>query len=76
MRSTADSPKLFPPFPDLTVFGGTGEISTPTTKIKVYTTVVLTSLLYGYESWTGYQRHTKKLNNFHTKRLGRILGIS
>ncbi len=36
------------------------------TKIKVYKAVVLTTLLYGSESWTVYKRHAKKLNHFHT----------
>ena len=46
------------------------------TKIKVYKAVVLTTLLYGCESWTVYQRHAKKLNHFHTTRLRKLLGIS
>ena len=45
------------------------------TKIKVYRAVVLTSLLYGCESWTVYQRHARKLNHFHTTCLRKILGI-
>lgn len=49
---------------------------TSMTKIKVYKAVVLTTLLYGCESWTVYQRHAKKLNHFHTTRLRRLLGIS
>ena len=49
---------------------------TSMTKIKVYKAVVLTTLLYGCESWTVYQRHAKKLNHFHTTRLRKLLGIS
>ena len=45
------------------------------TKIKVYKAVVLTTLLYGCESWTVYQRHVKRLNHFHTTRLRQLLGI-
>ena len=36
------------------------------TKLKVYRAVVLPTLLYGCEMWTVYQRHTKRLNQFHT----------
>ena len=45
------------------------------TKIKVYRAVVMTTLLYGCESWTVYSRHARKLNHFHTVCLRRILGI-
>ena len=45
------------------------------TKIKVYRAIVLTTLLYGCETWTVYQRHARKLNHFHTTRLRRLLGI-
>merc|ERR1712121_440290 len=31
------------------------------TKVAVYRAVVLTSLLYGCETWTVYRRHIKKL---------------
>ena len=48
---------------------------TPETKIKVYRAVVLTTLLYGCEAWTVYQRHAKKLNHFHTTSLRRLLNI-
>ena len=49
-------------------------ISEPT-KVKVYRAVVLTTLLYGCETWTVYKRHAKKLNHFHTVCLRKILGI-
>ena len=45
------------------------------TKIKVYSAVVLTALLYACESWTVYQRHARQLNHFHTTCLRRILKI-
>ena len=45
------------------------------TKIKVYRAAVITTLLYGCESWTVYSRHARKLNHFHTVCLRRILGI-
>ena len=49
---------------------------TTETKLKVYKAVVLTTLLYGCETWTVYARHAKKLNHFHTTRLRKLLGIS
>ena len=36
------------------------------TKLKVYRSVVLLTLLYACETWTVYQRHAKRLNHFHT----------
>ena len=45
------------------------------TKIKVYRAIVLSTLLYGCETWTVYQRHAKKLNHFHTTCLRKLLGI-
>ena len=32
-----------------------------TTKLKIYKAVVVSSLLYGYETWTLYRRHIKQL---------------
>ena len=45
------------------------------TKLKVYKAVVLSSLLYTYETWTMYSRHVKKLNRFHFNCLCRLLHI-
>ena len=45
------------------------------TKIKVYKAVVLTSLLYGCETWTLYRKHLKQLERFHMRSLRAILGI-
>ena len=45
------------------------------TKLKVYRAVVLTTLLYGSESWTVYSRHARQLNHFHTTCLRRIFRI-
>ena len=42
---------------------------TLSTKLKVYNAVVLTSLLYGCETWTLYRRHVKKLEYFHMRAL-------
>ena len=35
------------------------------TKLKVYRSVVLPTLLYACETWTVNQRHAKRLNHFH-----------
>ena len=48
---------------------------TTVTKIKVYRAIVLTTLLYGCETWTVYRRHARKLNHFHTTCLRKLLGI-
>ena len=54
---------------------GTGGASLLKTKIKVYRATVMTTLLYGSETWTVYQRHAGKLNHFHTTHLRKLLGI-
>ena len=43
--------------------------------MAVYRTCVLSTLLYGSESWTLYSREEKRLNTFHMRNLRRILGI-
>ena len=45
------------------------------TKLEVYRSVVLPTLLYACETWTGYQRHAKRLNHFHTSCLRKLLKI-
>ena len=45
------------------------------TKIKVYKAAVLTTLLYGAESWTCYRRHVKMLDAFHMRHLRYLMGI-
>ena len=45
------------------------------TKLKVYRLVVLSMLLYAWETWTVYQRHAKRLNHFHTSCLRKFLKI-
>ena len=45
------------------------------TKLTVYRAIVLTSLLYGCETWTVYRRHLKQLEKFHTKSLRSIMSI-
>ena len=45
------------------------------TKLKVYRSVVLPTLLYACETWTVYQRHAKRMNHFHTSCLRKLLNI-
>ena len=45
------------------------------TKIKVYRAVVLTTLLYGSETWTVYRRHERQLHQLHLRCLRRLLHI-
>ena len=46
------------------------------TKTQVYQACVLSTLLYGGESWTLYTRQERRLNTSHLRCLRRILGIS
>ena len=48
---------------------------TANTKIRIYQACVLSTLLYGSESWTTYMRQERRLNTFHLRCLRRILGI-
>ena len=41
----------------------------------MYKAVVLTSLLYGCETWTLYRKHIKQLQCFHMRSLWLIMGI-
>src|ERR1700754_5109922 len=45
------------------------------TKLKVYSAVVLSTLLYASETWTVYQRHAKKLNCFHLLCLRKLVKV-
>ena len=45
------------------------------TKLKVYRSVVLPTLLYACETWTVYQRHAKRLNHFYASCLRKLLKI-
>ena len=45
------------------------------TKVLVYKTCVLSTLLYGSETWTTYTKHEKKLNSFHLRCLRELLNI-
>lgn len=46
------------------------------TKLAVYKAVVITSLLYGCETWTLYRKQVKMLDQFHLRCLRKIMGIS
>ncbi|KAI8484505.1 hypothetical protein Bbelb_377760 [Branchiostoma belcheri] len=45
------------------------------TKVSVYKAVVLTTLLYGSESWVTYRHHLRLLERFHQRCLRSILNI-
>ncbi|PFX21557.1 hypothetical protein AWC38_SpisGene13952 [Stylophora pistillata] len=49
---------------------------TETTKMAVYNACVISTLLYGSETWMTYARPERRLNTFHMRSLRRILGIS
>ena len=46
------------------------------TKIAVYTSCVLSTLLYGSETWSAYATQITRLNTFHLRNLRRILGFN
>ena len=45
-------------------------------KCKVYRAVVLSTLLYGAETWTVYRTHVKKLHGYMMRQLRNIMNIS
>ena len=49
---------------------------TTNTKMRIYQACVLSTLLYGSESWTLYSRQEHRLNAFHLRCLRRLLGIT
>lgn len=46
------------------------------TKVSVYNAAVLSTLLYGSESWTLYRRHHRVMDKFHMTCLRRLLKIT
>ena len=46
------------------------------TKVAVYNACVLSTLLYGSESWTTYAAQERRLNTFQTRSLRKLLGIT
>ncbi|XP_055489048.1 uncharacterized protein LOC129695774 [Leucoraja erinacea] len=49
---------------------------TAKTKIAAYDACVISTLLYGSETWTTYARQERRLNTFHLRSIRCILGIS
>ena len=47
---------------------------TTKTKMAVYNACVISTLLYGSETWTTYARQERRLNSFHMRCICRILG--
>jgi hypothetical protein len=45
------------------------------TKITIYQACILSSILYGSETWTLYTRQEKRLNSFHLRCLPKIMNI-
>ena len=45
------------------------------TKIVVYNTVVISTILYGCETWISYRRNIRLLESFHIRRRQLILGL-
>lgn len=46
------------------------------TKINIYNACILSTLLYGVESWTLYSKQLSKLNGFHCRCLRKLLNIN
>ena len=44
-------------------------------KIVVYDAVVISTIIYGCETWVPYRRHIRLLESFHIRRLQLILGL-
>ena len=44
-------------------------------KMSLYRAVVFSTLPYGFETWTLYERHKESLNQCHQRRMRRILGV-
>ena len=74
MKSMLELPKLVQHLAGYVEVFGT-EVESDDTKLKVYRSVVLPTLLYACETWTVYQRHAKRLNHFHTSCLRKFLKI-
>ena len=51
-------------------------LTTVKTKMVVYNTCVISTLLYGSDTWTTYASQERRLNTFHLRSIRRILGIS
>ncbi|CAG9138444.1 unnamed protein product [Plutella xylostella] len=49
---------------------------TTRTKVLVYNSCVLSTLLYGSETWTTYRKQERRINAFHMRCLRIIIGVS
>uniref|UniRef100_H3ASM9 Reverse transcriptase domain-containing protein n=1 Tax=Latimeria chalumnae TaxID=7897 RepID=H3ASM9_LATCH len=52
------------------------KLLTLNTKVSVYQACVLSTLLYGCESWVTYSKQERRLNSFHLRCLRKILGVT
>ncbi|TWW62323.1 hypothetical protein D4764_04G0009700 [Takifugu flavidus] len=52
-----------------------GKLTTHT-KVQVYRACVISTLLYGSETWTLYSHQERRLNSFYLRCLRRILGVT
>ena len=68
--------KAFLTLPKLTKGVWENKYLTLPTKINVYKACIISTLLYGSESWSTYSTQKWKLQVFHLKYLHRILGIT
>uniref|UniRef100_H3A800 Reverse transcriptase domain-containing protein n=1 Tax=Latimeria chalumnae TaxID=7897 RepID=H3A800_LATCH len=52
------------------------KLLTLNTKVSIYQACVLSTLLYGCESWVTYSKQEQRLNSFHLHCLRKILGVT
>ena len=71
MKSMLGLPKLVQHLAGYMEVFGT-EVESDDTKLKVYRSVVLPTLLHACETWTVYQRHAIRLNHFRTNCLRKL----
>ena len=75
MKSMLGLPKLVQHSADYVEVFGVEVESDFDTKLKVYRSVVLPTLLYACETWILNQRHAKRLYHFHISCLRKLLQI-
>uniref|UniRef100_H2ZTC0 Endonuclease-reverse transcriptase n=1 Tax=Latimeria chalumnae TaxID=7897 RepID=H2ZTC0_LATCH len=52
------------------------KLLTLNTKVSIYQACVLSTLLYGCESWVTYSKQERRLNSFHLRCFRKILGVT
>uniref|UniRef100_H3ASA6 Reverse transcriptase domain-containing protein n=1 Tax=Latimeria chalumnae TaxID=7897 RepID=H3ASA6_LATCH len=52
------------------------KLLTLNTKVSIYQACVLSTLLYGCESWVTYSKQERRLNSFYLRCLRKILGVT